>query len=317
MSFSLEIKRELILRKLTGSAAKAQLGAMIIHCGRLVIAEKRFVLKTTFNQTFIARRFYDLITNCYPVKCELFVIKASKSSKKKQIEVVLSEKVKMILDDLGIMNQFGLNESVSQLFLMHDEDIKAYLGGWFLVSGSVNAPTSVNYHCEFRVKKEVIGRQLIHLFEQFKIQFKIASRRNELFIYTKSAEKISDVLKLIGVNQALFLFEGSRVDRDIFISMTRLENCDYANAKKTQQSAQTQLEAITLLRQFHKLEFMDKKIQDIAILRERYPDYSLSELAQVMSNSANVPISKSGIKHRLDRLVKVAHQMKEKRDKHV
>lgn len=310
MSFSVDIKKELTQNQLNENEAKAMLGAMIIHCGSLVIKNKEFHLKATFTVPFVARRYYELLSTCYQVKGELYEVKANSTSKKRNIDVLVTSKVKLILEDLGILSVSGLNDSISQYYLNQENCVRAYLSGWFLVSGSINSASSSNYHCELRVRKESIAHRLIGLFNYFDVAFKYGLRRQEQFIYVKSAEKIADVLRIIMANNALFDFEELRMKRDMKISMVRLDNCEIANEVKSIQASNTQVAAIEFLKEQHVFDYLDQKIQAIADIRLEFPNHSLKELALVYSNRTGIQLSKSGIKHRLDRLVKHAAEMK-------
>lgn len=314
MSFSLEVKREIAQFHLEDDQNKAQLGAMILHCGTLSIQDKALRLKAKFNQTFIARRYVELMILCYGVKCELVELKTSNNAKKKQVEVIVFDRVKLILHDLGILTEKGLNSSISYTFLQYEENIRAYLSGWFLVAGSINSVKSSNYHCEIRVKQEEIAESLIAFFREFGIEFKMSQRRNEHFIYVKSAEKIGDLLRVVFAYNSLLSFEDARMLKDMRISMVRLDNCEIANEVKTFKASKEQLEAIDLLEKYHLLELQEKKIQEVALLRKQFPEHSLKELCEEYEILYKVSLSKSGLRHRLDKIITLANQVKEKRN---
>ena len=48
----------------------------------------------------------------------------------------------------------------------------------------------------------------------------------------KAGEKIADFLRLCNASDALFEFEDSRIQRDFYNQITRLDNCEVANEMK-------------------------------------------------------------------------------------
>lgn len=53
----------------------------------------------------------------------------------------------------------------------------------------------------------------------------------------KAGEKIADFLRLCNASDALFEFEDSRIQRDFYNQITRLDNCEVANEMKAMKAA--------------------------------------------------------------------------------
>lgn len=312
MSFAQEVKNELCQIELSDVGNLAQLGAMIVANGTLVISNKEFHLKMVFSQAMIAKRFVLLVKQRYQIDCDLYTSKRPNLRKDYIYDVIIKDKVKDILEDVGLYKANTLDQKVSRALLKDEEAIQAYLAGWFLVAGSMNSPRSTNYHAEFRCHKEIHAKELVSLLKKYYIDAKIVLRRNDYVVYVKASDKIADILRVIGAHQALMMYEDIRIQRDFHNSLIRLDNCEVANEMKTIKTGARQVAAIQKLIDYHRLEFLDQKLIDIAHLRLANPEMSLNELSHLYQSETGITMSKSGIKHRLDKLINLSDKIKEK-----
>ena len=86
--------------------------------------------------------------------------------------------------------------------------------------------------------------------------------------------------------------------------VNRLVNCESANLNKVLNASVEQINAIKKLKENGKFEKLDNSLKEIAELRLEYPDISLLELGQKLSE----PLGKSGVNYRLKRLIKIAEE---------
>ena len=124
-------------------------------------------------------------------------------------------------------------------------------------------------------------------------------------VYIKEAEKIGDFLRIINATQAVFYYEDIRIYRDHKNMTNRLNNCEQANVDKMIETANKQLNDIELLIENDTLDLLDDKVKEVAIYRKKYPEVSLQELSET-----NVPITKSGVYHRLKKIEQIALKFK-------
>lgn len=101
-------------------------------------------------------------------------------------------------------------------------------------------------------------------------------------------------------------FEDIRIVRDMRNSVNRLVNMENANMNKTIDASQKQLEAIRLIEQHYGLDSLPDKLQVMAEFRLANPDMSLKELGERVPGG---PISKSGVNHRLRKIIKIAEEI--------
>ena len=77
-----------------------------------------------------------------------------------------------------------------------------------------------------------------------------------------------------------------------------MNNMDLANEVKAVAAASGQLEDIRILEENNRVEYLDRKLQDIISLRKENPEASLMELCGIYERQTGEIVSKSGIKHR-------------------
>ena len=101
--------------------------------------------------------------------------------------------------------------------------------------------------------------------------------------------------------------ENLRVQRQVLSSVNRAMNCDSANLQKQMNASDEQLRAIERLAKQDGLKSLPKALQEIAVARLNAPDLTLEQLGQTL----NPPLSKSGVNHRMRRLMEYAAESKE------
>lgn len=184
--------------------------------------------------------------------------------------------------------------------------IKSILLGSFLSSGYITNPYT-DYHLEILFKNKSLAEYYFNLLSVLEFSPKLIKRNkgksNTYVIYIKEADQISTFLSIIGAVSSLLKFEQIRVEKDVKNNINRSINCETANLSKTIKAAVMQLDAIEKLKQKGKYDSLDDKLKEVASLREKYQDKSLEALANILK------ITKSGLKHRLDKIVKLAEEL--------
>ena len=97
----------------------------------------------------------------------------------------------------------------------------------------------------------------------------------------------------------------TKVYKDLRNRANRATNCETANIDKLVRAASQQLADIALLRNTGALLSLPAPAQSVAVLREQYPDASLSEL------SGYAGLSRSGVNHRLQQIAQAARRLRE------
>ena len=275
---------------------RALLAAYIRIDGSIILRGRKSYLQLSTENAKIAKFIYQTINEIYEMDTELSYKTRQNGSTLYVISV--DESNQSIIDDLEIS---FLEGKISKNIVRNDDTISGYLAGAFLASGSVNSPETSNYHLEISLNNENYAKWLSKLFGKYKnsdIEPKITSRRDKYVIYFKKSDQIADFLIMIGAVSSCMEFENVRVDRDFMNSANRLTNMDTANMKRTVETGKRQAEEIKAIDDMLGIENIgNKKIRLLCSLRLENESASLNELADLLSEQMDKPVTKSNINH--------------------
>lgn len=308
LSFSRQVKEEIVFNEFDIQSMKALLSALIKITGTLHISHG-LILSMKSENAKIASLMHRMLKEIYEPQLEIKVSKMMKLHKHNMYTLQVS-KAKEILDDLELMDGLGFPEIPSQKIVYNQITKRAYLAGVFLGSGSVNPPETSNYHLEMSVLSFNHATYIESLMNEFELNAKVTTRRKKYMIYIKSAEKIGDFLRLIGASKSVMNFEMIRIDRSMSNTVNRWNNCDIANEMKAMSAAEKQVEDIAFVIDKVGLEILDQKTQDVAKIRLENPELSLKELAEIYLLKTGQTISKSGLHHRFKKIHDEAVKLK-------
>ena len=99
----------------------------------------------------------------------------------------------------------------------------------------------------------------------------------------------------------------AKIVKDFRSGVNRQVNCDTANIEKQLSSSKKVLDAIAVLEKSGAFSRLPESLQDTAHLRRDNPQLSLAELAALAG------LTKSGMKHRMEKLVAAASECVEKK----
>lgn len=191
--------------------------------------------------------------------------------------------------------------------LKNEEEAKALVRGSFMGAGSITNPNNM-YHLEIVFESEENANFIKDTLEKYSINSKIIRRDKNYIIYMKDGENISKLLAFIGASKSVLDFEDARVMKEIKNNVNRLVNCETANLNKTISSSVRQIEDIKLIKAKHKFDKLSPKEKELANLRLDNPDATLLELGKML----DIPISKSGVNHRMEGIAKLAEELRQK-----
>ncbi|QAS53759.1 DNA-binding protein WhiA [Halobacillus litoralis] len=308
MSFASEIKKELTNVEADTCCMESELAALVRMNGTFSLSNREYILDVQTENAAIARRIYTLTKKLYPYPVELLVRKKMRLKKNNVYIVRMTEKAKVVLEDLGILKgPLSINPDIPGKYLNDTCCKRAYLRGAFLAGGSVNNPETSSYHLEIYSSDEEHNEALCELMNRFGLHARTLDRKKGYITYLKEADKITELISNIGAHQALFKFEDVRIVRDMRNSVNRLVNCETANLNKTIGAAFRQVENIKFIKRTVGLEALPDKLQEIAALRLQHQEVSLKELGEFVSGGT---ISKSGINHRLRKIDEFADKVR-------
>ena len=311
MSFSADIKNEIVRYEFSLDEKIALLSSIIKINGTLNMSKQNFIIDIRTENAKIAKLIFLIIQDIYKMDCRLLVSKKNKLNKNNVYIAQIKNKSLEILNDLEIYKDGELDGLPSSKILKKETCKRAYLAGSFLASGSINNPSSKNYHLEVSTNSLKHAEFLQKLMSKFLLNAKVIKRRNKYVVYLKKSEEISDFLRIINSQIGVLEFEEERISKDYWNSNNRLNICEISNEVKTLNSAREQTEAIEKIYKYKKDYLLDDKDKQISKIRLDNPEVNLQEMALIYTEIYGIEISKSGINHRIRKIKKIASEIKE------
>ncbi|CCY79031.1 putative sporulation transcription regulator WhiA [Mycoplasma sp. CAG:877] len=306
MSYTIEIKKEISEIKGTNSEMIAELSGFIRNNAYL---NNNTLYLTTENE-FTIERLTSFFKKLYEVELNVEVKDNLNFNKKNLYLLSTNSKVDLILKDIGYYdNNNNYLETPPTYIVGANEEIRAYLRGTFLCTGSINNPKTSRYHMELLISKPneaVFIQKLLNIFD---LNAKILNREKGYMIYIKEAEKISDYIRILGANRAVLFFEDARIYREKKNQTNRLNNCEQANMDKVFLTAEKQLEQIKIIEESDSYELLDDRTKQAFDYRKKYPESSLKELSEIITLETGKSITKSGLNHRFRKIKELAEQL--------
>ena len=173
-----------------------------------------------------------------------------------------------------------------------------------MAAGSISDPNK-GYHFEIVCSTEAMASQLTKVMNTFDVEAKYVSRNGKYVVYLKEGAQIVEILRVMEAAHSVMELENIRVVKEVRGTINRKVNCETANIGKTVNAAVRQIEAIRLLDEKVGLDTLPPQLQEIAQVRLDNPDTPLGALGQYL----DPPIGKSGVNHRLKKLVQMAEQL--------
>ncbi|GBG97236.1 sporulation regulator WhiA [Lactococcus termiticola] len=173
--------------------------------------------------------------------------------------------------------------------------------------GTLHNPEKGEYQLSISSVYQEHAEDLQQLFKNFELNAKVISRKNRYIVYLTKAEEIIDFLTLIGAIQARLKFEEAKIFREMRGLANRQSNFENANIAKTVSASQEAITAIEFLIKKKELENLAPALIDIAKLRLQNPELTTQELGKLLTP----PLGKSGVNHRLRKLIATADELKQ------
>lgn len=303
MSFSQEVKNEILRRKLTKPCC-TQAAAYAVACFGKYFDDRGIVLQTeNEGVALFAKKVYS--------RCG---IKGEVLRKERPAGPVFEFSVKAPTEVERALTLFGHTGREPALRIRPEnlkcqQCVQAFLSAAFLCCGTVTDPEK-GYNLEFLSTRHYLSQQLEALLAEHEFHPHRALRKGANTVYIKAADHIEDLLTFMGASGAAMRIMNQRMYNEMRNKTNRLSNCETANMGKSVQAAvQVQL-AIQILEKAGALCTLPEPLQQTAKLRMRYPDLPLAKLAQKF----DPPVSKAGLSHRLKRIQEAAQRVQRQAD---
>ena len=300
MTFNTSLIEEISKNEYSLIDARCELEAFI-KCNSK-ISSKSIII--TVENASVARKIYKDIKTVFNMSCNI-TVRIQKRFRVKQIYILT------INDNINHIKEV-LNIGKESLFLESDEEKIAFLEGAFLAIGNVTNPQTSRYHLEYICKNEKLAKQINEILLYFNMNSKIITRGYKFVVYVKNGDNISDILKMFKATDSLFFFEDIRIYRDHKNMVNRLNNCELSNQTKSLETGLKQLKEINYIIENDLLSLLDDNTKIILEIRKKYPEISLSEIANIASLEYGYKIGKSGVNHHFIKMAALVKKHKER-----
>lgn len=300
MAFAAEVKSELcrvpIQRR---CCARAEAYGILLYANRFTSDEVRIV---TENSAFV-KRLPLLFQKAFQMDFDQLPSLKEEISGKQVFQILQKEKIHALINHLGFDPRQSAVLHINFGLLEERCCQDAFLRGAFLAGGSVTDPKKC-YHLELVTGHTKVSREMEVLLGEMGYQARSTLRNGNQVIYFKQSRIIEELLTRAGAPVCALEVMTAKVEKDLSNQVNRRVNCETANVDKAVDAAQQQISAIRRLAEAGVLETLSQTLQETAIARMYYPEFTLQELA----DSFDPPISKSCLNHRMRKLMSLAKE---------
>ncbi len=300
-----DVKREITEARLKPEEREALLSGFVRSCLSLTINAADGLLLGLDCQTDFVRDFITpIMMNSYKIR------------PKSNDGALMYADCEKLLRMLGIFKPDGDGFELTGIPERFYDYGSAYVRGMFLGCGSLSVREADGsdsrkggggYHLEFSLVSESLADELTELLAQHDVKVHKMERADKYVVYAKDSENVSNCLALMRADKTVLRIMGTVVTLSMKKDVNRRNNCDIANMTRTTNAAVDVVKAIELIDKTVGLDVLDPKLVEAADARINSPDLSLGELAYELG------ISKSGLKHRYDKIVSVAKKLERNR----
>ncbi len=186
-----------------------------------------------------------------------------------------------------------------------EKDMKMLLRGLFVSSGNITNPDK-GYYLTLSFTNEYLD-YIFALLCSMDMEPKALKRHDDYILYYKESERIEDFLTAIGAGKFALELMQTKVMKETRNNLNRINNAELANIARAADASAEACEAIKKLQKHGKISHMSAAVQETARLRIEYPELNLEQLKEKHSS----PISKSGLYHRLNKLINKAKEIRD------
>lgn len=303
MSFSSETKEELCRIPVSRDCcAAAEAYGLLLYAH--TFSHTEIALVTSSEP--LAKRIPPLFARAFGV-----AVTSQEKSAGGRITLKITDEMQLrrIFSVLGYDWKYHMSYHLNRNVIEEDCCRAAFLRGVFLAAGAVAGPDKKT-HLEVTTAHHALCREVMSLMLDMDLMPKFATRKTVSMLYWKDSAGAEDFLTLIGAQHAAMQLMQAKVEKQLRNKVNRRVNCEAANVIKASNAAAEQIAAIRLALEQGGWEVFPDSLHETIRLRLADPTASLAELAARL----HPPISKSGLSHRLRRIVTIAKAAQEEHE---
>ena len=191
------------------------------------------------------------------------------------------------------------------------KNLNIFLIGCFLTSGSISRSLKSQNHFEIRIIDTNFCKFLQKVFKKFKLIPKIIKHKNKYVLYFKKSEEISDILKILGATESMFIFEDNRIEHDFINNMQRLINLEVSNIQKISKASVELVSKCKVLMTDYRYDYLTVREKLFCQIRVKFPMLSLKEISLEMNKflPLDKPINKGSLSHIVRKIRKLYDEL--------
>lgn len=296
MSYTHRVKEE-ILKKPVESSEEKMLEVFAFLRSKSSFLEDRIELRLENKE--LAERVYGFLRELVSLK---IFIKYSTSRRfgEHNVYIITIPRQAGYNAFIGLMDEYE-----SKDFSDIEAELRGFLRGVFLGCGYIKSPDK-EYALDFFIDDERTGEKVYELLKLKEKRVSKTKKRNKHLVYLRNSEDIMDIMVMIGSLQEFFKYEEVIMMKELKNKTIREMNWEVANETKSLDTGKKQLKMIDYIAEHVGLQNLSSVLEEVARLRAKNPEASLTELAEMIG------ISKSGVRNRFRRIEQIYKELVEK-----
>ena len=323
MSFASSAREEVLSSPITNECCKLSFLSAVIHsCGELTKRGSEIFVELKTDLFSLCDKVNDCLKTLYGEVASIRKDEDNNVNKAERYVVSLPKSItNRVLFDCGII-KYNIDDDFSLLtgldeHVLENECCKySYIKGVFATASTSNIVLedshkprqSGGYHYEFDLTSTDFADDFSNLLFEVGITNKRKERGNNQIIYIKEAEKVSDLLAIVGAYKSLLNLQNEMALREVRNNVNRQTNCLNANITKTVNASIKQVKAIEKIRDTIGLDALPDSLRELCELRLANREESLDTLTKLSTRR----ITKSGIYHQFQKIIKMSENLKQK-----
>lgn len=187
--------------------------------------------------------------------------------------------------------------------MKNQNEVSAFLRGVFLSSGVVADPEK-EYHLEINVSTKERADDLADYIKSTGLGFEpsVTERNGSCIVYFKDSNQIEDFLTLIGASKASMELMQVKMYKEARNDINRRTNFETANLDRTYSASVKQVLAIAIISDTMGLDKLSDELREVCELRLNNESMSLRDMSKALG------ISRSGVNHRINKIISIAEE---------
>ena len=207
-------------------------------------------------------------------------------------------------EEFDLMYGVCFTDAGKQVLSADTSFARSFLRGAFLACGYCSDPHKT-YRIELHIRNTGIVETMNDMLKGQNIKPSRIIRDAVTVLYISNGDSVSDFLGMIGATSAMLDFENIRAEHELLGSVTRTVNCDSGNTRRQAEAGAKRTEMIQKLMDSPLASSLPAPLAEAARAHLENPGASIADLGRMM----NPPIGKSGMNHRLTKLMEIANSL--------